>query len=636
MSQEQPLQRIGDYEVLAVLGAGGMGKVYKVRNTITDRIEAMKIVLPDLAGQKEVADRFLREIKLLASLTHPNIASLHTALTVGNQLVMVMEFVEGAPLSVRLKEGPIPTAQAVDYIDQVLVALSYAHRQHIIHRDIKPANMMLTPQGLVKLMDFGIARTSEDHGLTATGASLGSLSYMSPEQIMGSSVDARADLYSMGVSLYEMVTGRRPFEADSQYSLMAAHLQNMPTPPLELHPGLPATLNQIILMALAKDPAGRFQSADAFRNALKTIAESPGSASDRAVSAAPPPVEADGATAVLLGSSAVSSVAAGPVAATPQPAGQPPAQPVMAALGPTAQPSATRAAETASGPSSPLRGVAANSPRDVAAANPSRSVPMPVTAKEGGYRGLYMTLGALVVIAVLVGAGLYLPRWARARAGGTAPSNSQPTSQPPASATPSGPTGPTGTNAGTSSPAQVSPAPVAGTESTNPSGQAQPANPPSGPAALSSPSPITSGKPPTRPLKKATHAGNGDQQAGNAGAEPSSQPSPNSQSSPPQAAGNASAQSDAANAAELEDLESQMDQLSARARAVKDSVENFRHQQEKQGLNLRGDISAAEDRMATNMDKAQAALKNGNAKDARRYMEKAETDVETLEKFLGR
>src|SRR5271155_2823486 len=134
MSQDYTVgQKLGDYEILGILGAGGMGKVYKVRNAISDRVEAMKILLPDLAGQKELADRFLREIKLLASLNHPNIASLRTALTIGNQLVMIMEFVEGTTLAVRVEQGPVPPADAVDYIDQVLVALSYAHRQQIIH-----------------------------------------------------------------------------------------------------------------------------------------------------------------------------------------------------------------------------------------------------------------------------------------------------------------------------------------------------------------------------------------------------------------------------------------------------------------------------------------------------------------------
>src|SRR5438874_4602382 len=157
-----PSRRIGDYEVLSVLGAGGMGRVYKVRNVLTDRIEAVKVLLPDLEGHEEVAARFLREIKVLAGLNHPNIAPLHTALTIDNQLVMVMEYVEGQSVSSVLDRGPLAVPDALNYLDQVLAALSYAHQHHVIHRDIKPANMMLTPQGTVKLMDFGIARTEDE------------------------------------------------------------------------------------------------------------------------------------------------------------------------------------------------------------------------------------------------------------------------------------------------------------------------------------------------------------------------------------------------------------------------------------------------------------------------------------------
>ena len=193
MSQDYTVgQKLGDYEILGVLGAGGMGKVYKVRNTISDRVEAMKILLPNLADQKELADRFLREIKLLASLNHPNIAALRTALTLDNQLVMIMEYVDGVTLASRLQQGPVQVADAVYYIDQVLAALVYAHQMNVVHRDIKPGNMMLTPQGVVKLMDFGIARPGNEAGMTITGTTLGSLNYMSPEQVKGESVDARS------------------------------------------------------------------------------------------------------------------------------------------------------------------------------------------------------------------------------------------------------------------------------------------------------------------------------------------------------------------------------------------------------------------------------------------------------------
>src|SRR5450755_1203423 len=172
---EEAGKRIGDYQILNELGSGGMGRVYRVRNVISDRIEAMKVLLPDLAGRQELATRFLREIKLMASLNHPNIAQLRTAFTADNQLVMIMEYVEGTTLAEKLEHGAIPIPDALNYTGQVLSALSYAHQQHIIHRDIKPANIMLTPQGVVKLMDFGIARAGEERNLTMTGTTLGSL-----------------------------------------------------------------------------------------------------------------------------------------------------------------------------------------------------------------------------------------------------------------------------------------------------------------------------------------------------------------------------------------------------------------------------------------------------------------------------
>jgi len=263
---------IGDYQIIGVLGAGGMGKVYRVRNVISDRVEAMKVLLPNLAEEAELADRFIREIKLVASLDHPNIAGLHTALRIQNQLLMFMEYVEGTTLEERLKQGPLPVEQASQCVDQVLAALEYAHQRGVIHRDIKPANMMLTPAGKVKLMDFGIAKAAADRRLTMTGTTLGSLYYMSPEQIQGSaSLDGRADLYSVGVSLYELVTGQRPFKGDSDYSIMAAHLEQSPVPPIQLDPSLPQVLSDLILTAIQKDPARRFQSAQAFRGALRSL-----------------------------------------------------------------------------------------------------------------------------------------------------------------------------------------------------------------------------------------------------------------------------------------------------------------------------------------------------------------------------
>jgi len=317
-------KQIGDYEIIRELGHGGMGQVFLVRNLISDRIEAMKILLPDLANQGDLGARFMREIKLLASLDHPNIAALRTAFSADNQLIMIMEYVEGDTLAHRLERGPFPPAEALDYIDQVLAALSYAHAKGIIHRDIKPANMMLTPSGVLKLMDFGIARSGTDLGLTVTGTTLGSLDYMSPEQVQAQPTDGRSDLYSVGVSLYEMVTGQRMFSATSSFSIMEAQIKEAPRPPIEVQPSLPKPLSDMIVMSVAKNPAERFQTADAFRNALSQIREScglPGVSKAVVAAAMPRPVQ--------LPPTRVSDVR------PPTPVTQPPASPVYAAATPT-------------------------------------------------------------------------------------------------------------------------------------------------------------------------------------------------------------------------------------------------------------------------------------------------------------
>jgi serine/threonine-protein kinase len=231
--------------------------------------------LPDLVGDPGLADRFLREIKVQAALEHPNIAGLRTAMRDGNQLLMIMEFVEGRTVGQYLEQGPVPVQNAIGLCMEVLSALDYAHARGIVHRDIKPANMMITPQGQVKLMDFGIARVMNDPSLTQTHQTTGSLYYMSPEQINGAALDGRSDLYSLAISLYEMVTGRRPFEGENTFAIMAAHMQQAPVPPVQHDPRVPEALSDVILIGMAKEPGSRFQNAADFRAALGRVLEGP-------------------------------------------------------------------------------------------------------------------------------------------------------------------------------------------------------------------------------------------------------------------------------------------------------------------------------------------------------------------------
>lgn len=622
MSQEFTAgQRLGDYEILEVLGAGGMGKVYKVRNVISDRVEAMKILLPNLSSQQELADRFLREIKLLASLNHPNIAQLRTALTIDNQLVMIMEFVEGVTLASRIQEGPLPAASAVNYTDQVLSALSYAHKMNIVHRDVKPANMMLTPQGIVKLMDFGIARSASDRGLTMTGTTLGSLNYMPPEQVKGEPADARSDLYSLGISLYEMATGRLPFQGDSSYSLMAAHLNEQPRPPIEYRADIPETLNQIILISLEKDPAKRFQSADAFRNALKNV---PGAAriatqpatpaitpaprsqpSQTTVFESPAPGTGGSATALFTGSSTDNSATLLPDS-TPAPTPRPGTSPSAA----------------------PLFAPSASSPK-VPAAVPTPTVPMVPQEASKSHRGLYVALGGLLVVGCLAAAAFVVPRHIRTRADAdkaAIPSAPQ-QAAPPAQATPN----PQPDNV------SVSPSGVS-VSNTNPDGsKSQVSVSPNGVQVTNVPPP-TPGDVPAVPAPDSAQPAASASPSGAHHPHPSASAVSHSQSQQMNAAPDASAQAQQAQAeadALAEEVEKQSDQVGSRAAAVTQSIDGLKREQAAQGYGLRGDIASSEERMNTYYAKAQDAMKHQDAKSAKKYLDLAEGELEKLEKFLG-
>jgi eukaryotic-like serine/threonine-protein kinase len=268
-----PGTRIRDYEIVGTLGYGGMGEVYRVRHTISDRVEAIKLLRAGPASgaqAQEMMDRFVREIRVLATLDHPNIAKLHTAFRHERELVMVMECVEGEDLGQRLPKG-VALEEALRFARQVLEALRYAHERGIVHRDIKPSNIMITPTGEVKLLDFGLAlggMALDNQRLTTTGALVGSMHYIAPEHISGEPHDARSDIYALGVTLYEMITGRLPFEGATHVQVIAAHLQHAPMAPSKINAAISEVLSAIVMKALAKNPRERWQTAEAFLSAL--------------------------------------------------------------------------------------------------------------------------------------------------------------------------------------------------------------------------------------------------------------------------------------------------------------------------------------------------------------------------------
>ncbi len=269
-----PGQQVGDYEILGPLGAGGMGRVYRVKHLISQRSEALKVLLHDVENDQNLCDRFVREIQVQARLNHPGIASLHTAFRLDNRLLMVMELVEGESLRHRMRNPGVALPEGVAIIRQVLDALAHAHSLSVTHRDIKPSNIMLTTQGQVKLLDFGLATVAGDNRLTKSGAIVGSIHYMAPEQIRCETSDARTDIYSTAITLWEIAAGRPPFASDIEYAILTGHLETIPDPPRAEHPEVPEALWQILLRGLAKRPEARFQSAHEFNAALTNLPQS--------------------------------------------------------------------------------------------------------------------------------------------------------------------------------------------------------------------------------------------------------------------------------------------------------------------------------------------------------------------------
>ena len=278
--------KLGPYEIVAPLGAGGMGEVYRARDTRLDRTVAIKILPPHFSDDSTRRQRFEREAKVVSGLNHPNICTLHDIGRQDGVDFIVLEYVEGESLAERLEEGRLPVSQVLQYGAQIASALDKAHRNGVTHRDLKPGNIMLTNSG-AKLLDFGLAKAEPPLGAGATltdmtpratpmtqqGAIVGTVQYMSPEQVEGKEVDARSDIFSLGAVLYEMVTGEQAFQGKSQFSVASAILEKDPKPIRTLQPLTPPVLDRTIQVCLAKDPDQRWQSAGDLCSELRWIAE---------------------------------------------------------------------------------------------------------------------------------------------------------------------------------------------------------------------------------------------------------------------------------------------------------------------------------------------------------------------------
>jgi len=322
---ETPAPRVfsGRYELNHLIARGGMAEVYRAHDRLLDRPVALKVLFPELSVDRSFVERFRREAQAAANLSHPNIVPVFDWGEDSGTYFIVMEFVDGRPLSSILKTaGPLAADRTAEIAAPVAAALGYAHKHGVVHRDVKPGNVLITDDGQVKVTDFGIARAvNTEESLTQTGAVMGTATYFSPEQAEGMGVDARTDIYSLGVVLFEMVTGRPPFLGDTPVAVASKHVRDHPPSPRELNPSIPPTFEAIILKAMDKNPDYRYATAEELRADLLRFNEG------RDVLAAhedhTQSVAALGATGVMAGMAATQTVGAvGTTQSVPAQAGE--------------------------------------------------------------------------------------------------------------------------------------------------------------------------------------------------------------------------------------------------------------------------------------------------------------------------
>jgi len=317
-------QQVASFRIIEKLGEGGMGVVYKGMDVDLDRAVAIKMLSPELSRNPDVVERFRTEARAQANLNHVNLATLYAFLVHEGNAFIVMEFVEGENFEQLLRRrGPLPVEDAVPWFKQALLGVGAAHRMGIVHRDIKPTNLMLNRQGIVKVMDFGIAKVVGARGNTRTGMQLGTPAYMSPEQIQGRTIDVRTDIYALGITLYQMLSGHVPFEEGSDFDIMRHQVSTPPPLMIDLHPYAPARYQDVVTKAIAKNPDDRYRSVEEFGAAL----EHPESVASTLTPTLAPTI-APGPKRTVLESASGQTFAA---AAAPAPSQVAPPSPVMAA-----------------------------------------------------------------------------------------------------------------------------------------------------------------------------------------------------------------------------------------------------------------------------------------------------------------